>query len=103
MEPIEIKGLDRLQKIVDQAGDKALTAIAQGLYLEAQMAFNESQTLVPIDTGILKSSGHITSPKMDENSVEIIKDIHKSKNEELPVTRGAQNKNGNLNKNLISI
>jgi hypothetical protein len=71
MEPIEIKGLDRLQKIVDQAGDKALTAIAQGLYLEAQMAFNESQTLVPIDTGILKSSGHITSPKMDENSVEI--------------------------------
>lgn len=71
MESIELKGLDKLQKIVDQAGDKALQAITQGLYQEATMAFNESQTLVPVDTGILKSSGHVTSPKVDENSVEI--------------------------------
>lgn len=68
---ITLTGLDKLNKIVQQGGDKALKAIEQGLYLEAQMAFNESQTLVPIDTGILRSSGHITSPKTTPESVEI--------------------------------
>ena len=68
---IELKGLNQLTNIVQRGGDKALHAIASGLYLEAQMAFNESQTLVPIDTGILKGSGHITSPKMTPDSVEI--------------------------------
>lgn len=68
---ITLTGLGQLSKIVQNGGDKALHAIANGLYLEAQMAFNESQNLVPIDTGILKSSGHITSPKMTPESVEI--------------------------------
>lgn len=68
---ITLTGLNKLSRIVQQGGDRALKAIGQGLYLEAQMAFNESQTLVPIDTGILKSSGHITSPKMSADSIEI--------------------------------
>ena len=68
---IVIKGLPKLLKIADKGGEEALKAIAQGLYLEAQMAFNESQTLVPIDTGILRSSGHITSPVVSPDSVEI--------------------------------
>lgn len=68
---IVLTGLRELSNIVHNGGDKALQAMAQGLYLEAQMAFNESQNLVPIDTGILKSSGHITSPKVTSDSVEI--------------------------------
>lgn len=68
---ITLSGLDKLNRIVQQGGDRALKAIGAGLYLEAQMAFNESQTLVPIDTGILRASGHITSPKITPDSVEI--------------------------------
>jgi hypothetical protein len=68
---IEITGLSKLRRVTEQGGEKAKQAIAQGLYLEAQMAFNESQTLVPIDTGILRSSGHITSPVVTPDSVEI--------------------------------
>ena len=68
---IEITGLSKLIKITNTGAEVAKQAIAKGLYLEAQMAFNESQTLVPIDTGILRSSGHITSPVVTPESVEI--------------------------------
>jgi hypothetical protein len=68
---IEITGLSKILRITDKGAEVAKQAIAQGLYLEAQMAFNESQTLVPIDTGILRTSGHITSPKVTPESVEI--------------------------------
>lgn len=68
---IELKGIKELSKIVNNGGDKALKAMAKGLYLEATMAFNESQTLVPVDTGILRASGHVNSPKIDNDSVEI--------------------------------
>lgn len=68
---IELTGIKELAKLVNTGGDRALRALAKGLYLEATMAFNESQTLVPVDTGILRSSGHVNSPKMDTESVEI--------------------------------
>lgn len=68
---IEITGMDKLSRIVQEGGEKALHGLTQALYLEAQMAFNESQTLVPIDTGILRSSGHIKSPVVSEEAIEI--------------------------------
>lgn len=71
MEPIEIKGLDKLNRLVAAAGDNAIQALAEGLYWEATMAFNESQTLVPVDTGILRASGHMNPVDKTENSVEV--------------------------------
>lgn len=68
---IELVGIKELANLVRTGGNKALQALAKGLYLEATMAFNESQTLVPVDTGILRSSGHVNSPKIDTDSVEI--------------------------------
>lgn len=68
---IELTGIRELATLVRTGGDKALRAMAKGLYLEATMAFNESQTLVPVDTGVLRASGHVNSPKIDNDAVEI--------------------------------
>lgn len=71
MASIEIKGLDKLNRLLAAAGDKGTTALARGLYEEATMAFNESQVLVPVDTGVLKGSGHVQTPIVTKDSVEV--------------------------------
>lgn len=68
---IEITGLDKLNKLLANAGANGTQALARGLYEEATMAFNESQVLVPVDTGALKGSGHVTTPTVTPNSVEV--------------------------------
>jgi len=68
---IELKGMDKLERILARGGDNAVHALAKGLYLEANATFNESQTLVPVDTGILKGSGHVTTPIVTQDSVEV--------------------------------
>jgi hypothetical protein len=71
MESIEIKGLDKLNRLLMNAGSNGTQALAKGLYEEATMAFNESQVLVPVDTGALKGSGHVTPPVITKDSVEV--------------------------------
>ncbi len=71
MASIEIKGMQKLERIVAMGGDKAIQALAKGLYAEANAAFNESQILVPVDTSALKGSGHVSLPKVTTDSVEV--------------------------------
>jgi hypothetical protein len=71
MASIEIKGMEKLSRIVAGGGDNAIKALAKGLYVEANAAFNESQILVPVDTSALKGSGHVTLPQITPNSVEV--------------------------------
>lgn len=41
-------------------------AIAQAIYEEANVIFAQSQVLVPVDTGILRGSGGVSSPQSGE-------------------------------------
>ena len=71
MASIEITGLDKLNRLLAAAGNKGTAALARGLYEEATMAFNESQVLVPVDTSALKGSGHVQTPIITKDSVEV--------------------------------
>ncbi len=44
--------------------------LEKSLYEEANIIFNESQKLVPVDTGALKTSGFVHAPRRENNRVE---------------------------------
>lgn len=70
---IRIEGLDRLQRKLGEAPGIALAAAGAGLYQAAQPPFRESQRIVPVDTGTLKSSGDVSLPQMiGSNTVQVI-------------------------------
>ncbi len=43
--------------------------LEKSLYEEANIIFNESQKLVPVDTGALKTSGFVHAPRRENNRV----------------------------------
>jgi hypothetical protein len=66
---IEIKGLEKLNRLLILGGSTTVTVLSQELYSEANEAFNKSQDLVPVDTGRLKSSGRVEMPVVTGNNV----------------------------------
>lgn len=54
---IELIGAPELAKILATAGARAIPALKQALNEEGQIAFRNSQRLVPVDTGTLRRSG----------------------------------------------
>jgi len=54
---IEIENIDKLINLLQKGGAGARQALRQSLYVEAQMAFAESQQEVPVDFGNLRNSG----------------------------------------------
>ena len=55
--PIEIENIDKLINLLQEGGAGARQALRQSLYLEAQIAFAESQREVPVDKSHLRNSG----------------------------------------------
>lgn len=68
---IEIKGLDRLNRVLAVGGRHALTAVGRAIYMEANKVFAESQMQVPVDTGALRASGMVSRPTQTAKSVEV--------------------------------
>lgn len=54
---IELVGAKELAEILATAGAKAVPALKQALNEEGQIAFRDSQRIVPVDTGTLRRSG----------------------------------------------
>jgi hypothetical protein len=71
MKSVQITGMKQLEHLIANGGNKALQGLAKGLYSEANIAFNESQILVPVDTSALKGSGHVTLPQITHEAVEV--------------------------------
>ena len=57
---IKVRGLDPLNEAFKLAGRNAPIYGQQALFEEAQEAFRLSQQVVPVDTGVLRSSGNVT-------------------------------------------
>jgi len=68
---IEIKGLNRLIRKMDALGGNVNREIAPALFQEAEEIMGRSKELVPVDTGVLRSSGHVQRPKTDRNGVQV--------------------------------
>lgn len=64
-------GREPLAKLLAEGGDKIVPALAQALYEEGQLAFAESQRLVPRDTGTLAGSGVLKPPDVQGDHVTV--------------------------------
>lgn len=67
---VHLIGEERLVRVL-AALDDAETALGRALYEEANRIFNESQALVPVDTGALRSSGQVTLPQQGASGVQV--------------------------------
>lgn len=63
--------MDRLIRLLAQAGPRAIPALSQGMYEVANDMFRASQRVVPVDTGTLRASGHVIPPKSTRDGVEV--------------------------------
>lgn len=69
---IELIGAPELAKILATAGARAIPALKQALNEEGQIAFRDSQRLVPVDTGTLRRSGILEPAKEKGTSIEVV-------------------------------
>jgi hypothetical protein len=68
---VELLGMDKLQALMRRAGPQSVKVLGQALTEEAQLAFRESQQLVPRRTGVLAASGQIQPPQFDGERVTV--------------------------------
>lgn len=60
---MDLSGLPALQYLLASAPNDVKPLAKAALYEEAAVIFARSQTLVPVRTGVLKSSGMVSEPK----------------------------------------
>lgn len=70
MSRVTLVGEERLLAVLSRL-ENAEAALGRALYEEANRIFNQSQALVPVDTGALRSSGHVTLPNQGPDGVEV--------------------------------
>lgn len=69
---IETRSRRDLAEALDRYGRRAQTAIAKALYREAEGIMAQSKELVPVDTGALRSSGHVRVPELRDRSATVV-------------------------------
>jgi len=67
----EIEGAEELRQTLMRAGARSGHAIGQAIYEEATTIFNQSQVLVPVDTGALRGSGGVSAPQSTPSGVAV--------------------------------
>ena len=60
---VKIEGGKELQRAIGNASDRALIELLRALTIEANGVMRESKREVPVDMGILRSSGFVQRPK----------------------------------------
>ena len=68
---ITIKGIDRAVRRLKALGEDINKKVAPALFQEAEEIMGRSKELVPVDTGVLRSSGHVKRPEVDRNGVRV--------------------------------
>lgn len=69
---VVIVGDDELRRKMAQAGPLAITAGGAALFEIANKLMNKSQTLVPVDTGVLRGSGTVNNPVAQGGGVTVM-------------------------------
>lgn len=59
----------KLMELLTIGGPRAVNTLGQAIYREAAIIFEESQNEVPVDTGILRSSGKLGLPTLEGGDV----------------------------------
>lgn len=68
---INIEGIDKVQKVLDGLGSKAPQAMGGAMWREATNIMTSAKAITPVDTGVLKGSGHVQLPKVSGNEVSV--------------------------------
>ena len=63
---LDLYGDKELANALQAGKEQTPRAIAQAIYEEANVIFARSQVLVPVDTGILRGSGGVSSPQQGD-------------------------------------
>lgn len=64
-------GMTELKKVLDAAGPNATRALAGALHTEGEQIMAESKRVAPVDTGRLRSSGHVKPPETRGTTVTV--------------------------------
>lgn len=67
----EIKGREQMQRAFRMLGEKGPTAMGAALWREGNRIMTDAKAITPVDTGVLKQSGHVTMPTISGNSVSV--------------------------------
>lgn len=67
-----VTGGDKITEILRKLGRDAPHAIAAELYMEAERLIADAKMETPVDTGALRASGHVQTPQMNGNMVEVV-------------------------------
>lgn len=63
------KGDDQFRRWMKESPKKATNALKGSLMLEGEVIMRKSKTIVPVDTGTLRGSGHVRQPEKDGSKV----------------------------------
>lgn len=67
---LELKGVDKFKKKMSKIENRLVSkAIESHLFKEGEGIMAQSKSLVPVDTGTLRSSGHVQLPKRIGNRI----------------------------------
>jgi hypothetical protein len=71
---VEIEGLDKLINAFYAIGEggEVRESFNMALYEEASVVFARSQMLVPVDTGVLRSSGYVSPVRHTDNKTSFV-------------------------------
>lgn len=69
---LTLSGDDRLLRMFAKAGAGAPKALLQATTHSAYDIFEDSQMIVPVDTGALRASGQVRPPKVEGTTVEVV-------------------------------
>ena len=69
---MKIINLDKVTRLLQKIGEKVRDHIGTALYREAERIMTASKKQVPVDTGALRSTGHIREPEVSGNMVSVV-------------------------------
>ncbi len=68
---VQITGLEDAQAKLQQLSQAAVEAMGKGLYRAGEQIMTASKEECPVDTGTLRSTGHVEQPKVEGKSVTV--------------------------------
>ena len=70
---ITVSGVDKLQAKLNRIQqDLGVREMGRALYIEGERIMMVSKHLVPVDTGVLRNTGHVTLPERTDHGVLVV-------------------------------
>jgi len=68
---IEIRGIEALRTVLAQLADQAPHKMGGALFRQANFIMKEAKEQTPVDTGVLRASGHVDEPMIQGSKVSV--------------------------------